>query len=404
MTSLIPFNRPRLSGKEMRHIQEALTRGHLAGVGSFTKKCEHLLEENLGETRVLLTNSCTSALEITALALGLGPGDEVIIPSYTFVSTANAFYKFGATPILCDIRASDLTLDVEKAAELISPRTKAIVPVHYAGVEGDSQALQRLCENNGITLIEDAAHCDVTASVHTGLGLKGAFSTFSFHETKNLTCGEGGALFVNDPQYVAAAEIIREKGTDRSRFLRGEVDKYSWVSAGSSYVLSDILAGFLYGQFEEAEAIRKERAEVFERYAPRLQRLEAMGYIEFPLSRQNHSVHMCYILLDSHETQQQLLAYFRDFGIHAVFHYVPLHTSKVGESLGYKAGDLPVSLDISERIVRLPFFCGLSEAEIDLVCHGIECFFSAERQTFSEFVEKFKVDAAAIEAPRLKQA
>ncbi len=388
MNNLIPFNRPTLTGRELLYVADAILSGHTAGQGEYTKRCERLLEQSDPNSRVLLTNSCTSALEMSALALGLVPGDEVIVPSYTFVSTANAFYKFGVKPVLCDINADDLNINVEHAASLISERTRAIVPVHYAGVPCDLSGLMNLCRDGEIRIVEDAAHCDVTFRKESGCGTGGILSAFSFHETKNFNCGEGGALVVNDPELVDACEIIRDKGTDRSRFFRGEVDKYSWVSAGSSYVMADLLAAFLFAQLEDISEIREKRRWAFEKYADGIVQLEQGGNLEFPLRHQQHASHMCYILVDSAETRRRLLSFLKKHGIHAVFHYVPLHTSEVGRRLGYRPSDCPVSVDISERLVRLPFYYGISEQEISLVLEGLKSFFVGNAGDFSDLVQR----------------
>lgn len=390
MAELIPFNKPTLVGRELLYMADAILSGHTAGQGKYTKMCEQLLQSRLKNSTVMLTNSCTSALEMSSLALGLGPGDEVIVPSYTFVSTANAFYKFGVKPVFCDVRREDLNLDVGLVEGLITPQTKAVVPVHYAGVPVEMGSLKKICDDQGIHIIEDAAHCDITSTADTLLGMRGTFGTFSFHETKNFNCGEGGALIVNQDKYVESCEIIREKGTNRGKFLRGDVDKYSWVSAGSSYVMSDLLAAFLFSQLEDIDEISRKRHKILELYMAELADLVQAGDFECPIFTKEGSAHMFYILADNSKMRDDLIQFLRKFGIHAVFHYIPLHASKVGRELGYAPSDLPVSLDISERLVRLPFFFNMTEAEVKLVAHGVRCFFTGRLSEMQDLVEQHK--------------
>jgi len=395
MTELIPFNKPTLLGRELMYMADAILSGHTAGQGKYTKMCESLLQERLKESAVLLTNSCTSALEIACLALELKPGDEVIVPSYTFVSTANAFYKFGVKPVFCDVRREDLNLDVSQVEALITKKTKAVVPVHYAGVPVDMTGLKKICSDKHIHIIEDAAHCDITSTADTLLGNHGTFGAFSFHETKNFNCGEGGALIVNDDKYLEACEIIREKGTNRGQFMRGDVDKYSWVSAGSSYVMSDLLAAFLYSQLEDIDEIRQRRQKILDLYTSELADLIQSGHFECPAFDKKGSAHMFYVLAENTKTRNDLISFLRKFGIHAVFHYIPLHSSKVGRELGYAPKDLPVSLDVSERLVRLPFFFNMTEDEVKLVAFGLRCFFTGATNKMTEHVDRFRQSQAS---------
>ncbi len=387
MTELIPFNKPTLTGRELLYMADAILAGQTAGQGKYTKMCEESIRARLKNSTIMLTNSCTSALEMASLALGLGPGDEVIVPSYTFVSTANSFYKFGVKPVFCDVRREDLNLDVDMIESLITQRTKAVVPVHYAGVPVDMESLTRVCEEKNIHIIEDAAHCDITASGETLLGMRGAFGAFSFHETKNFNCGEGGALIVNQDEYVNACEAIREKGTNRSRFLKGDIDKYTWVSAGSSYVMSDLLAAFLYSQLEDIEMIRNKRRRILDLYKSEFADLLQSGKFECPIFGKESSAHMFYFLVENNVVRDNLIKFLRKYGIYAVFHYVPLHASEVGRELGYMPSDLPVSLDVSGRLVRLPFFFNMTEEEIRLVALGVRCFFSGDTSQLSDITK-----------------
>ena len=359
------FNRPQLAGNEIEYILDAVRSGHISGDGNYTKKCQSFLEKELGVPRVLLTTSCTHALDMAALLLNVGPGDEVIIPSFTFVSTVNAFMLRGCTPVFVDVRPDTLNLDENHLRKLITNRTKAIVPVHYAGVGCEMDAITNAAKEHGIAIVEDNAHGLFGKYKNRFLGTFGAMSTLSFHETKNFTCGEGGALLINDPQYVDRAEIIREKGTNRSRFFRGEVDKYTWVDLGSSYVPSDVLAAFLFAQLEEREKIQARRKEIYHFYYNHLKSWAADQDVKLPTvpSECENSYHLFYLLMPSSQKQQSLMSYLKSRGILSVFHYLPLHLSDMARKFGAKPGDCPVTEDVSERLVRLPFYNGLSEAD-----------------------------------------
>lgn len=372
----IPYNRAALVGRERAYMDEALAGGHISGDGPFTKRCERLLEGVLGAPRVLLTTSCTHALELAALLLGLEPGDEVILPSFTFVSTANAFALHGATPVFVDVREDTLNLDERKLAAAIGPRTRAIVPVHYAGIGCEMGKILRLARGRGIRIVEDAAHGLFGARDGRLLGTFGDLATLSFHETKNVTCGEGGALVLNDRPLVARAEVLREKGTDRSRFFRGEVDKYTWVDTGSSFVLSDLLAAFLFAQLEERERIQARRRAIFERYAAGLAGWAQAQGVRLPHvpADAEPAWHLFYLLMPDLGTRQRFLAWLREAGILAVFHYLPLHASPMGRRFGYGPGDCPVAESVSDRLVRLPFFFDLTDRDLESVLDRVRAF------------------------------
>lgn len=359
--SPIPFNRSSLQGRELEYIFDTIRIGQVAGDQTYSRKCQALLREALGVPCALVTTSCTHALEMAAILLGIGPGDEVIVPSYTFVSTANAFALHGARPVFCDIRPDTLNIDESRVESLITPRTKAIVPVHYAGIGCEMDALCEITSRRGVTIIEDNAHGLFGQYRGRNLGTFGAFATQSFHETKNITCGEGGALIVNDPAYVERAEIIREKGTNRALFFRGQVDKYSWVDLGSSYVMSDVLAAFLYAQLEQGRAIQERRRAIWERYDERLRDWAGRGGVRTPVipahCRQTH--HMYYLLMPDLAARTAFIAHLKARNIVAVFHYLPLHLSRYAQQWGGAAGDCPVAEDVSDRLVRLPFFTSL---------------------------------------------
>lgn len=365
MTETIPFNRPSLTGKEWFYVIDAVGRGHFSGDGFYTKKCHALLEEYLGVPKVLLTTSCTHALEMSALLLDLRPGDEVILPSFTFVSTANAFALRGATLVFADIRPDTLNLDESLLPALITERTRAIVPVHYAGVGCAMEPIQRLATSRGIAIVEDNAHGLCGAYRGKALGTFGQMATLSFHETKNFSCGEGGALLVNDPKLVERAEIIREKGTNRSRFFRGQVDKYTWVDLGSSYLPSDILAAFLLAQLEQREAIQAARRKLWHRYHSELAGWTVGNGIRQPVVPEecSQAFHMYYLLLPTLEARQALIGHLKQRGITAVFHYLPLHDSEMGRQHRAGPNGCPVTRDVSNRLLRLPFFNTMTDAE-----------------------------------------
>ncbi len=369
----IPFNRASLAGNEIEYVLEAVKNGHVSGDGPFTKRCSEFLEQHLGADRALLTTSCTHALEMAAFLLDLKPGDEVIMPSFTFVSTANAFLIRGAKPVFVDIRRDTLNLDERLLEERITDRTRAIVPVHYAGVGCAMDEIGRIAGERGLTVIEDNAHGMMGKYRGQMLGSFGALATLSFHETKNFTCGEGGALLVNDPALVERAEIIREKGTNRSRFFRGEVDKYTWVDEGSSYLPSDMLAAFALAQFECAEAVQAARRRVWEGYAARLGEWAEPAGVRLPHVPEEceQAYHMFYLICPSGEARDALIAHLRSVGILSVFHYLPLHLSPMGQRLGGREGDCPATEDMADRLVRLPFYNTLGDAEIDEVCGAV---------------------------------
>lgn len=361
----IPFNKPGFAGSEQAYIAEAIRRWHISGDGYFTQKCHHLLERELGVAKALLTTSCTHALEMAALLLNIRPGDEVIVPSFTFVSTINAFVLRGAHPVFSDIRPDTLNLDETRLEQLITPRTRAIVPVHYAGVGCEMDAIGEIAARHGIAVVEDNAHGLFGKYKNRPLGTFGCLATQSFHETKNFTCGEGGALLINDSRFIERAEIIREKGTNRNRFFRGQVDKYTWVDHGSSYLPSDILAAFLYAQFEARARIQAKRREIWERY---YQQLEGWGHaydVRLPLvpAHCEQAYHLFYLLLPSLAERQSLITHLLERGILSVFHYLPLHLSEMGRRFEGKLGTCPVTEDVSDRLLRLPFYNDLTEAE-----------------------------------------
>ena len=360
----------------MDNVSQAVAMGELAGDNYFTGRCQHLLKSTLGIDNVLLTPSCTHALEMCALLLDIQPGAEVIVPSFTFVSTALAFHTRGARIVFADIRPDTLNIDEGRIEALITPRTKAIVVVHYAGVGCEMDTILDVAGRHGIPVIEDNAHGLFGKYRGRWLGTMGCLATQSFHATKNFTCGEGGALLINDPRYAERAEIIREKGTDRSRFFRGQVDKYSWVDTGSSYLLSELLAAYLDAQLEDWQAIQARRQDIWQRYHDGLADWAARGNIQLPTvpAHCDQAYHMFYLLLPSLESRQHLIARLRVQGIEAVFHYLPLHLSKMGRRLGGREGDCPVTEDVSDRLLRLPFFNDLSELSQNAVVGRIQAF------------------------------
>jgi len=376
MTYLIPFNRPCFAGNEQAYIAQAVANGHISGDGPFTERCRVLLEKDLGVVKVLLTTSCTHALEMAALLLDFQPGDEVIVPSFTFVSTVNAFVLRGARPVFIDIHPDTLNLDETQLERLITPRTKAIVAVHYAGVSCEMDAILEIAGRYGIAVAEDNAHGLFGKYKGRYLGTFGCLAAQSFHETKNVTCGEGGALLINDPQYIERAEIIREKGTDRSRFFRGQVDKYTWVDLGSSYLPSDILAAFLYAQLEAREQIQARRWRVWEYYYEHLEEWAQDHGVRLPVvpAHCEQPYHMFYLLMPSLEQRQALIAHLKARGILSVFHYLPLHLSEMGRRFGGKEGDCPVTEDVSDHLLRLPFYNGLTEVDQASVVAAISEF------------------------------
>ncbi|WP_101209295.1 dTDP-4-amino-4,6-dideoxygalactose transaminase [Pseudomonas sp. 43NM1] len=361
----IPFNRPYMTGKEFFYIEQAKLGNVLAGDGPFTKKCHARLEQTTGSVKALLTHSCTAALEMTALLLDIQPGDEVIMPSYTFVSTANAFVLRGAIPVFVDIREDTLNLDERLIEQAITTRTKAIVPVHYAGVACEMNSIMEIARRHGLKVVEDAAQGVMASYRGRALGSIGDLGAFSFHETKNVISGEGGALLVNDAALALRAEIIREKGTDRSRFFRGEVDKYTWQEVGSSFLPGELTAAFLWAQLEEAQAITDRRLASWQHYHEMLAPLEEQGLLRRPIIPEEcqHNAHMYYVLLHPQTDRQQVLSALKKSSVDAVFHYVPLHSSPAGQRYGRAHGALRVTDQQSERLIRLPLWVGLIREE-----------------------------------------
>jgi len=376
----IPFNKPGLAGDEFRYIMGAIASGRCSGDGEYTKRCQKFLECAMPGARTFLTTSCTHALEMSALLLEMREGDEVIVPSFTFVSTANAFVLRGARPVFADIRPDTLNLDETRIEEQITPRTRAIVPVHYAGVGCEMDAILEIASRRGVAVVEDNAHGLFGSYRGRPLGTFGCLSTLSFHETKNFSCGEGGALVINDPALVDRAEILREKGTNRSRFFRGMVDKYTWVDVGSSYLPSDILAAFLLAQLERWREIQRRRERAWRYYFESLGAPAARHGFTLPVIPDHcaQSYHMFYLLAPSLSARQALIRHLKSKGIGSAFHYVPLHLSDMGRSFGGYAGQCPVTESVSDRLVRLPFFNDLSEIEQEQVVDAV-CEFWGER-------------------------
>ena len=375
----IPFNKPFTIGAELENIATAVKEGHLAGDGRFTRQCHEWLERNLGAKRALLTHSCTAALEMAAILCDLQPGDEVIMPSFTFVSTANAFALRGAVPVFVDIRRDTFNLDESLVEHAVTPRTRAIVPVHYAGIACEMDALMALARDRGLLVIEDAAQGVLSEYKGRKLGTIGHLGCLSFHETKNVISGEGGALLVNDERFIARAEVIREKGTNRAQFFRGEVDKYTWVDIGSSFLPSELVGAFLCAQLEHAAAINEKRLQLCAAYRRGLTALERSGRLALPQPAPAGILgngHMFYILLDNARARGALIDFLKARGVHSVFHYVPLHSAPAGRRLGRAAGPLAVTDDVSERLLRLPVHYGLMEDQVAQVVAEITAFFT----------------------------
>ena len=373
---MISFNRPTFVGKEFEYMQQALQNDHISGDGPFSKRSHDLLEQVLGVPKVLLTTSCTHALEMSALLLDLKDGDEVIVPSFTFVSTINAFVLRGAKPVFADIRLDTLNLDESRLEALITPRTRAIVVVHYAGVGCEMDAIMEIASRHGIPVVEDNAHGLFGKYKGKYLGTFGVMATQSFHETKNFTSGEGGALLINDPQYIDEAEILREKGTNRSRFFRGQVDKYTWVNVGSSYLPSDMLAGFLLAQLEEREQIQSRRQQIWENYYKELGGWAEENHVRIPFvpAHCEQSYHIFYLLFPNLENRQAAIAHLKEREIQAVFHYLPLHLSPMGEKYGGRVGDCTVTECVSDQLLRLPFYTNMTETEQSCVIEALREF------------------------------
>jgi dTDP-4-amino-4,6-dideoxygalactose transaminase len=373
---LIPFNKPFIVGKELYYIAQAVQDHHLAGDGSFTKRCHKWLAEKYSINKVLLTHSCTAALEIAALLLDLKAPDEIIMPSYTFVSTANAFVLRGARIRFVDVRSDTLNLDETLLEEAINEHTKAIVPVHYAGVSCEMDAILEIAKRHKLFVIEDAAQGVNSTYKGQSLGSMGHIGSYSFHETKNFISGEGGALLINDVRFEKRAEILREKGTNRSEFFRGHVDKYTWVDVGSSYLPSELMAAFLYAQLEYADTITVKRRAIFEYYMTGLRLLEKAGHLRLPHIPEHceHNAHMFYVILNSHDERSKLIEYLRARQILAVFHYVPLHSSPMGKRHGVYES-LPVTEDLAARVLRLPCYFQLEREQQDRVIDALGEFY-----------------------------
>lgn len=365
-TKAIPFNRPHLTGRELSYITEAYQNGKLAGDGAFTHRCQTWLERQSNNAKALLTHSCTAALEMAAILCQIGPGDEVILPSYTFVSTANAFVTRGAKPVFVDIRPDTLNIDERLIEAAITPRTRAIVPVHYAGVSCEMDRIMEIAKTHGLYVIEDAAQGCLSKYKGQPLGTIGHLGCYSFHETKNITSGEGGALIINDPALVSRAEIIREKGTDRSKFLRGEIDKYTWVDIGSSYLPGELSAAFLWGQMEFAEEITRARLEVWSRYDDAFRRCRLVQTPHVP-GHCTHNGHLYYLINRSLRSRDSIIADMREMGVIAPFHYVPLHSSPFGKTLGSSFINLPTTNRVAAELIRLPLYVDLTKAEQEKV-------------------------------------
>jgi dTDP-4-amino-4,6-dideoxygalactose transaminase len=369
----IPFNRPYVTGREFLYVREAIENGHLSGSGPFTERCNRWLEERIGSQQALLTHSCTAALEMAAILLDLGPGDEVVMPSFTFVSTPNAVVLRGGTPVFVDIRPDTLNIDETKVEAAITSKTRAIFAVHYAGVGCAIDELLEIAAEARTPLVEDAAQGILASYDGHPLGSFGSLAALSFHETKNVHSGEGGALLINDGGLAERAEVLLDKGTNRRRFFRGQVDKYSWVDIGSSYAPSEINAAFLWAQFEDAESITRRRLAIWHAYDEAFAELEVRGLARRPVipSGCSHNAHMYYLLLSDLETRSRFIDELKHAGIYAVFHYVPLHSSNAGRRFGRTAGDLGVTDEISERLVRLPLWPGMTDEDVQRVIKAV---------------------------------
>ena len=373
----IPFNRPYMTGRELSYIAQAHTNGHLAGDGMFTKKCHAWLEARTGAHKALLAHSCTAALEMAAILADIQPGDEVIMPSYTFVSTANAFVLRGGVPVFVDIRPDTLNIDETRIEAAITPRTKAIVPVHYAGVACEMDTIMTIAKGHNLLVIEDAAQGIMSTYKGKPLGSIGHMGTYSFHETKNIISGEGGALLINDERFSERAEIIREKGTNRGQFFRGQVDKYTWVDIGSSYLPGEVIAAFLWAQMEEAQSITQKRMDIWQKYHEALVPLENAGKLRRPIVPDvcQHNAHMYYILLESLGKRTEVIAQLKKQGVNSVFHYVPLHSAPAGKKYGRASGELRHTDNLSDRLLRLPLWNGLDGAQDFVISELQKCSF-----------------------------
>ena len=368
MNYKIPFNKPYVTGKEFDHIQQAINQGQLSCNGQFTKKCHNWLESNTGCKKALLTHSCTAALEMAAILTYVQPGDEVIMPSYTFVSTANAFVLRGGVPVFVDIRPDTLNIDESKIEKAITPKTKAIVPVHYAGVGCEMDVIMEIAQKHNLIVIEDAAQGIMSTYKNRPLGSLGQIAAVSFHETKNVICGEGGALLINDPNLMERAEIIWEKGTNRSQFFRGQVDKYTWVDIGSSFLPSEINAAFLWAQLESAEEITQKRLHIWQQYHQAFSQLDSHKVRRPIIPQENkHNAHMYYLLLPNLDSRNAMIQKLKQSGIYSVFHYVPLHSSPAGIKYGKTHGELSLTNELSDRLLRLPLWVDITKEQLDEV-------------------------------------
>ena len=375
---MITFNKPPYAEKAMEYIQDCVKSQKICGDGAYTKKCSEWLEKKTGTAKCLLTTSCTHATELAALLLpDIGPGDEVIMPAFTFVSTADAFVLRGATPVFVDIRPDTMNIDEKLIEDAVTDRTKAIVPVHYAGVSCEMDAIMEIAGRHGLAVVEDAAQGIMSTYKNKALGTIGDFGCFSFHETKNYSMGEGGALLIRDPKDVEEAEIIREKGTNRSKYYRGQVDKYTWINYGSSYLPSDMNAAYLYAQLEIAEEINNARLSIWTQYYESLKPLAEENRIQLPTVPEGcvHNGHMFYIKTADIEERTKLIDYLKENGIHAVFHYIPLHTAPAGRKFGRFHGEDRHTTRESERLLRLPMDYGLSEDEVEYICSHVRKFY-----------------------------
>lgn len=379
LDDVIPFNRPFLTGNEQHYVNEAISAYAIASDGKHTKACEGILQRQFDIKRALFVTSCTSALEMAAMLCELQPGDEVIMPSYTFVSTANAFVREGASPVFVDIRKDTMNLDEDLIEKAITARTKAIAPVHYAGMPCEMDRIMQIADEHGLIVVEDAAQAVHSYTGDQALGSIGHLGAYSFHETKNYVCGEGGALCVNDERFLDRAEIIREKGTNRKQFMRGVVDKYTWVDKGSSFINSEMSAAFLRVQLESLDLIRDVRGACWHRYHDGLKPLSEQGLLTLPIIPANCSpnYHMFQILLPSEAKRNSLMAYLRGQQINAVFHYIPLHTAPMGRKFGYESGMLPATEDLASRVLRLPLYGDLNEAQQARIIQSITEFLSS---------------------------
>jgi dTDP-4-amino-4,6-dideoxygalactose transaminase len=379
MECQIPFNKPFIVGRELEYIAEAVAAGDLSGGGRFTRDCAEVLQNRFGIHKVLLTPSCTAALEMAAMLCGLQPGDEVIMPSYTFVSTANAVVRLGARPVFVDVRPDTLNLDERLIEAAITTHTKAIVPVHYAGVACEMDTIVKIAERHGLMVVEDAAQAVGSSYRGRALGSVGQMAAFSFHETKNVICGQGGALCLNDPTLVERAEILRDRGTNRQKFLRGQADKYTWVDVGSAYAPSEICSAFLYAQLEMMDMIAERRRSRYVRYQTALAPLEASGVVQLPAAPPGcqGNAHIFWIVLRDQPTRDALIDSLRGDGILAVFHYVPLHSSPMGKSFGYQPDDLPVTENLSGRLLRLPLYHELKDDQQQRVIDHVVRFLTS---------------------------